>query len=106
MLTSLRIRSLNARLYDADPSWAFVFPTTILRLPYSLLCGLIWTSVVSVIPHTLVLQFLELNGASEGLNSFSPLREPLAHCPLLCLEYYMGCFSFAAFHPSKHQFCL
>ena len=39
-------------LTSADPSWAFVFPTTLLRLPYSLVCGVIWTCVVCVMPIT------------------------------------------------------
>lgn len=29
-----------------DPSWAFVFPTTVLRIPYSLVCAVVWTGVV------------------------------------------------------------
>jgi hypothetical protein len=33
---------------DADSSWAFVLPTTLLRLPYSLVQAAIWTSVVRV----------------------------------------------------------
>ena len=28
------------------PAWAYVFPTTILRLPYSLLCATLWCCIV------------------------------------------------------------
>ena len=28
------------------PAWAFVLPTTLLRIPYSLVEALIWTSIV------------------------------------------------------------
>jgi len=34
------------RFCGADPSWTFVFPTTVLRIPYSLLCAVVWTAVV------------------------------------------------------------
>jgi ABC-2 type transporter len=28
------------------PAWAYVFPTTLLRLPYSLIEALLWSSIV------------------------------------------------------------
>ena len=49
-IISLQVRRLPGWFKQRDnyfyPAWAYVFPTTVLRIPYSLLIAVLWSVVV------------------------------------------------------------
>ena len=59
------------------PAWAYVFPTTILRLPYSLLCATLWCCIV----------YYPVGLAPEpSRHSVSPLTMTVLLCGRHCMQ--------------------
>lgn len=46
LIFSLRVFWKQSRAYNFFPAWAFCLPTTILRMPYSLLDAFLWSGIV------------------------------------------------------------